>query len=99
MAPMFTLAHLSDPHLAPLPTPRLAELASKRLLGYLNWLRKRTAIHRAEGVDALVADLRSQAPDHIAVTGDLVNIALDAEFSQARTWLDRLRSAPDLTVA
>ncbi len=95
---MFTLAHLSDPHLAPLPTPRLAELASKRLLGYLNWLRKRAAIHRAAVVDALVADLRSQAPDHIAVTGDLVNIALDAEFSQARAWLDRLGSPQDVTV-
>ena len=31
----FTLAHLSDPHLPPLPTPRLAELAGKRMLGYL----------------------------------------------------------------
>ena len=36
MAP-FTLAHLSDPHLPPLPKPRLIELAGKRALGYVNW--------------------------------------------------------------
>src|SRR4051794_28797914 len=33
----FTLAHLSDPHLPPLPAARLRDLASKRALGYLNW--------------------------------------------------------------
>ena len=43
---MFVLAHLSDPHLAPLPRPRPLELLSKRGLGYLNWLRKRRLIHR-----------------------------------------------------
>jgi 3',5'-cyclic AMP phosphodiesterase CpdA len=95
---MFTLAHLSDLHLAPLPQPRLSELASKRVLGYLNWRRTRAAIHRAEVADALVRDLKSQAPDHIAVTGDLVNIALDAEFSRARAWLDRLGSPADVTL-
>src|SRR5712691_2470388 len=96
--PMFTLAHLSDPHLAPLPTPRLAELASKRVLGYLNWRHKRSAIHRAEVADALVRDIKSHGPDHVAVTGDLVNIALDAEFLQARAWLDRLGSPRDVTL-
>jgi len=31
----FTLAHLSDPHLAPLPAPLLGELAGKRAFGFL----------------------------------------------------------------
>ena len=87
MAP-FTLAHLSDPHLAPLPKPRLIELAGKRALGYVNWTRNRHKYQRREVLDALVADVRSQAPDHIAVTGDLVNLALEAEFAPARAWLD-----------
>src|SRR5262245_21702804 len=95
---MFTLAHLSDPHLAPLPTPRLADLASKRILGYLHWRRTRHRIHRAERLDLLVGDLKAQAPDHIAVTGDLVNIALAAEFPQARAWLDRLGPPRDVTL-
>jgi 3',5'-cyclic AMP phosphodiesterase CpdA len=95
---MFTLAHLSDPHLAPLPTPRVVDLAGKRLLGYLHWRRMRHQIHRAEQVDLLVHDLKAQAPDHVAVTGDLVNIALAAEFPQARTWLDALGSPHDVTL-
>ena len=84
----FTLAHLSDPHLPPLPQPRLADLANKRVLGYLNWTRNRHSIHRRDILDALVADLQTQKPDHIAVTGDLVNIALVEEFGPARQWLD-----------
>ncbi len=90
----FTLAHLSDPHLPPLPAPRLAELFGKRLLGYLNWIRNRHAIHRREVLDALLADIRAQQPDQIVVTGDLVNLALEAEFPRALAWL-RSVGAPD----
>jgi 3',5'-cyclic AMP phosphodiesterase CpdA len=71
-----------------LPKPRLIELAGKRALGYVNWTRNRHKYHRREVLDALVADVRAQAPDHIAVTGDLVNLALEAEFAPARAWLD-----------
>jgi 3',5'-cyclic AMP phosphodiesterase CpdA len=95
---MFVLAHLSDPHLAPLPAPRLAELASKRVLGWLHWRKTRHKIHRAAQVEALVRDLKAQAPDHVAVTGDLVNIALAAEFPQARAWLDTLGAPRDVTL-
>jgi 3',5'-cyclic AMP phosphodiesterase CpdA len=95
---MFVLAHLSDPHLAPLPRPRIGELASKRLTGYLNWLRKRRAIHRSEVVAAIVRDLLRERPDHVAVTGDLVNIALPAEFENARRWLDQLGAPADVTL-
>jgi 3',5'-cyclic AMP phosphodiesterase CpdA len=95
---MFVFAHLSDPHLAPLPPPRLGELAGKRLLGYLNWQRTRVKIHRRERLDALVRDLKAQAPDHIAVTGDLVNIATAAEFAQAHAWLVGLGDPHDVTL-
>jgi 3',5'-cyclic AMP phosphodiesterase CpdA len=91
---MFVLAHLSDPHLPPLPPLRAAHLLGKRALGFLNWKRKRGSIHRADVLEALVRDLKTQAFDHLAVTGDLVNLALEAEFSAARAWLERL-GAPD----
>jgi 3',5'-cyclic AMP phosphodiesterase CpdA len=93
---MFVLAHLSDPHLA-LP-PRLAELAGKRGLGFINWLRKRRAIHRPEILDAITRDLKAQRTDHIAVTGDLVNLSLPAEYELARAWLDGLGQPADVTV-
>jgi 3',5'-cyclic AMP phosphodiesterase CpdA len=95
---MFVLAHVSDPHLPALSSMRLRDLASKRALGYANWVRKRQHIHRIETLDALVRDLKSQAPDHVAVTGDLVNLALESEFTQARTWLAALGTPQDVTL-
>jgi 3',5'-cyclic AMP phosphodiesterase CpdA len=94
----FVLAHLSDPHLAPLPRPRLYELAGKRMGGYVNWHRNRKNVHLAAVLERIVADLKAQAPDHIAVTGDLVNLALAAEFAPARAWLERLGAPPDVTL-
>jgi 3',5'-cyclic AMP phosphodiesterase CpdA len=94
----FTLAHLSDPHLPPLPKVRLAELAGKRALGYLNWTRNRHRYHRRDVLDALVSDLRGLRPDHITVTGDLVNLALEAEFPPSRAWLERVGAADRVTV-
>jgi 3',5'-cyclic AMP phosphodiesterase CpdA len=94
---MFTIAHLSDPHLAPLPPVSWSELVGKRVTGYLNWQRRRRFIHDPGTLAAIVADLRRQTPDHIAVTGDIANIALAAEFSQGRDWLERLGSAQEVT--
>jgi 3',5'-cyclic AMP phosphodiesterase CpdA len=94
----FTLAHLSDPHLPPLPGPRLRDLAGKRVLGYLNWTRNRRKYHRRDVLDALVADIQAQRPDHIAVTGDIVNLALEAEFAPAAAWLESVGTPQDVTV-
>jgi len=98
MTDTFTLAHLSDPHLPPLPEARLRELAGKRALGYLNWTRNRHKYHRREVLDALVADMQAQRPDHIAVTGDLVNLALEAEFTPAQAWLESVGTPQRVTV-
>jgi 3',5'-cyclic AMP phosphodiesterase CpdA len=95
---MFTLAHLSDPHLAPLPRPRPTELLNKRGLGYLNWLRGRRNVHRPEVLQQIVGDLKAHKPDHIIVSGDLVNLSLAAEFSRARSWLEALGRPDDVTV-
>lgn len=90
MSEMITLAHLSDVHLPPVPAPSLRECNLKRLLGFLNWHRRRKYQHSLATLARIVADLRSQAPDHVAVTGDLVNIGLPAEYEAARCWLEDL---------
>src|SRR5437763_5562 len=95
---MFVLAHLSDPHLAPLPRPRLHELVGKRIGGFVNWHRNRRAFHLSAVLERIVADLKSRTPDHIAVTGDLVNLSLAAEFAPARAWLERLGPPHDVTL-
>lgn len=98
MSKPFTLAHLSDPHLGPLPRPAVRELASKRLVGYINWQRGRRRVHLRDALDAVTHDLRGAQPDHVAVTGDLVNIALPAEFIHARRWLETLGRPADVSV-
>jgi 3',5'-cyclic AMP phosphodiesterase CpdA len=49
-------------------------------------------------LDALVRELAAMPVDHVAVTGDLVNIALAAEFAQAHQWLARLGPPERVTV-
>ena len=98
MPQRFTLAHLSDIHLAPVPWPRLAELDAKRALGLANWHRKRKRQHGREVIAALVADLKQQRPDHIAVGGDLVNIGLPGELEAARGWLEELGTPETVSV-
>src|SRR6202167_741240 len=93
---MFTLAHLSDLHLA--SPPRLAQLLSKRGFGFINWQRKRKFVHRPEVLDAITRDLKTQSFDHIAVTGDLVNLSLPDEYFRARQWLETLGGPRDVTV-
>jgi 3',5'-cyclic AMP phosphodiesterase CpdA len=95
---MFVLAHLSDPHLGPLPKPRFAELAGKRAIGFFNWSRNRSRHHRTEVLAKIVDDLRGAKPDHVALTGDLLNIALLAEFAPAGEWLARLGTPAGVTL-
>ena len=95
---MFRLAHLSDVHLGPLPPVSFADLASKRVTGYVNWRRNRAHRMMDNALDALIADMLGQRPDHIAVTGDLVNLALDAEIETARLWLDAIGDPPTVSV-
>ena len=95
---MFRLAHISDIHLGPLPGVTYRELASKRVVGYVNWQRNRRRHMHDAVIDTLLADMKASAPDHLAVTGDLVNLALDGEIEMARHWLETLGSPHDVSV-
>src|SRR5438105_4171189 len=81
---MFTLAHLSDLHLA--LTPKSSELASKRGLGYINWQRKRKYIHSPDVLTAVTRHLQARAAEHVVATGHRSNFSLPGEslFSAAR---------------
>ena len=87
---MFRLAHLSDPHLGPLPPVRLRDLMSKRLTGYANWRLGRGDAQDMAILGALIADIEAEHPDHIAVTGDFANIGLPSEFATTRRFLEGL---------
>ena len=94
---MFRLAHLSDIHLGPLPEVKRRELLSKRITGYANWRLNRKGEMDDRFLDGLVEHMLAAKPDHIAVTGDLVNLALKEELRLARAWLDTLGNPRDVS--
>ncbi len=95
---MFRLAHLSDVHLGPLPDVTYRDLASKRMVGYVNWQRNRRHIMHDSVLGSITTDIKAAGVDHLAVTGDLVNLALDGEIELAKLWLEALGSAMDISV-
>ena len=90
MTDSFTLVHLSDVHLGPISGFHPRYWNVKRALGYLNWQRGRVRVHQRSVADRLAADALRQAPDHIAVTGDLANLGLPGEYAGAYAWLQAL---------
>lgn len=95
---MFRLVHISDPHLGPLPAVTPLDLMSKRILGYLNWRRNRAHALRDDLAARLVSAVAALAPDHVAVTGDLANLGLAAEFPRGLAFLDGLGPGDAVTV-
>ncbi len=94
----FVLAHISDVHLGPLPPVSVRDLLSKRLTGYLNWQGNRAGALSETTVLRLTGAIADHRPDHIAVTGDLTNLALDAELQNAAAWLKTLGDPADVSV-
>lgn len=95
---MFTLAHISDVHLGPLPPLTFRELASKRITGYVNWHRNRRKHLFSGTLDMILADIESRKADHLAITGDLVNLATGIEIRRAEEWLRSVGSPADVSV-
>ncbi len=95
---MITLAHLSDIHLSPLPDVGFRDLLGKRLTGFLNWKLKRHGEMNTETLSRLIAHMQEQNADFTAVTGDLVNLALDAEVRRAGDWLSALGGSERVAV-
>ena len=94
---MYRLAHLSDIHLSPLPWGCLGDYMGKRTLGLLSWHLRRKKVHKKFILEKIVADMKAAQADHVAVTGDLVNIALPDEMSRGGRWLEELGTPQDIS--
>lgn len=92
------IAHFTDLHIGPIGALAMRHWNLKRALGFINWHYKRRYLHRPDTLARLVEDARRQAPDHWAITGDLVNIALPFEYVQAARWLAELGPAERVSV-
>lgn len=81
------IAHFSDLHVLSLAGVAPHRFLNKRLTGYANLRLKRERIHRSSYVRAIAKEIRAKAVDHVVITGDLTNLALESEFELAREVL------------
>jgi 3',5'-cyclic AMP phosphodiesterase CpdA len=95
---MFRLAHISDIHLGPLPGVPIRDLLSKRITGYVNWHRNRRKHLFGNTLELLLEYMLTHAPDHVAVTGDLVNLATEVEIGNAAAWLSGVGNPHNVSV-
>lgn len=82
----------------PVRIRRIGSLLNKRALGWLSWRLRRSKGHRPDVLEALVADLQAERPDHVVVTGDLTNLGLEEEFFAAAAWLRQLGSRQRVSI-
>lgn len=95
---MFHLSHISDIHLSPLPEPHMFELLGKRFTGYMNWKKMRQGEIGRQTLDAIMNSIKQKQPDHLVISGDLVNLSLAKEFSAAKDWLLNQGAARDISL-
>lgn len=81
------IAHLSDLHVLDLTGVRPWRFLNKRLTGLANLLGSRRDAHPIPILEAAVRGLVARPVDHVVITGDLTNLALESELARARELL------------
>lgn len=72
-------------------------LVNKRLTGFANLWLKRGRVHRREYLLAVMAAATANC-DHLVVTGDVTNLALEHEYEEAATLLADAARRTEVTV-
>lgn len=85
---MTRVAHISDLHVLDLEGVPFSRFLNKRMTGYANLRFKRKAVHRSEYVRSLARALRTADVDHVVITGDLTNLALETEFAAVKRIIE-----------
>ncbi|HEY8086661.1 MAG TPA: metallophosphoesterase [Polyangiaceae bacterium] len=82
------IAHFSDLHVLSLEGIGPGRFLNKRITGYANLRLKRGHVHRPAYVRAIAREIKRCAVEHVVVTGDLTNLALEPEFEAVRRMLE-----------
>lgn len=82
------IAHFSDLHVLDWNGVGPGRFLNKRLTGWVNIRFKRGHIHRSQYVRAIAREIRARKVDHVIITGDLTNLALEPEFALAHAILE-----------
>jgi 3',5'-cyclic AMP phosphodiesterase CpdA len=75
----------------------LRNFRGKRVLGSFSWFFNRKSMHLPSVADAIQNSILTVNPDHIALTGDMVNLAAWSEFPNAAKWISRFGPPDRLT--
>ena len=95
---MLRIAHVSDLHvLSSAGVEWRKILFNKRITGFANLVLHRGRVHRREYLLAVLAAAAASA-DHVVVTGDITNLALESEYEEARRLLDGVARSVEVTV-
>jgi len=90
------IAHFSDLHVLALEGIAPHRFLNKRFTGWVNLRLKRAHKHRPAHVRAVAREITRAKVDHVVITGDLTNLALDEEFEAVKRLLeDELHLDPD----
>ena len=82
------IAHFSDLHLLSLDGVGAHRFLNKRLSGYANLRFKRNHVHRSAYVRAIAQEIKRRNVDHVCITGDLTNLALEQEYELAKRVIE-----------
>jgi len=94
---MFRLAHISDMHVLPPAGVHWREmLLNKRITGWVNTRIRRGRVYRRRYLE-MVLDAASRA-DHLVITGDVTNLALDSEYHETLRLLERRAGGAEITL-
>jgi 3',5'-cyclic AMP phosphodiesterase CpdA len=95
---MIRIAHLSDPHVLSRTAAEWRRIVcNKRVTGYANLLMRRGRVHRREYLSSVFAAAAEQS-DHVVVTGDITNLALEHEYEEAGALLGEVARQTEVTV-
>src|SRR5688572_10373746 len=82
------VAHFSDLHVLALDGVSRLRLLNKRFTGWVNLKLKRAHKHRPAYVRAIAREITRAKIDHVVITGDLTNLALEQEFEATKQLLE-----------
>jgi 3',5'-cyclic AMP phosphodiesterase CpdA len=90
------LAHFSDLHLLSFEGMGFHRFLNKRITGFMMLRFHRKSVHKPSAVRAVADEVKRARIDHVAITGDLTNLALESEFDLVVRFLEKdLGLTPD----
>ena len=95
---MLRIAHISDLHVLDLQGTRWQDFLNKRMTGAMNLAGMRRNAHPVSIAEQLADRLGAGDIDHVILTGDLTNLALDSEFKRALEVVQRIGPPSFVTV-